>query len=162
MAPKFLAVCLLLLTCGCSPPGSGNTLYGQMVNTREFGTVVSVNQGMGFTVTNLDGAITGGVLATAGDAAGAAVSSSSMLSPFSGTFSSIGNLFGSNYNTTATPDTVTHLEYVIDKDNGQRVTIAQVPEAEEIILYPGQRAMIQSNGKYLRVYPGDVEHRRGD
>jgi len=52
------------------------------------------------------------------------------------------------------------IEYVVKKDSGQQVTIDQTPDESEAILYPGQRVTIQTNGKYLRVYPADVENPR--
>lgn len=154
----LIVVTLALWGCGSSNHGASsnptNVAYGQLGNMREFGTVLSVNEGDHAVVNGGQQALTNGAASTG--AAAASGLFSGILSPLSGAFSSAGSTINAN---TASPtiDTENELTYVIKKDNGQQVTITQVPDAGEPIIYAGQRAMIQLNGDYLRVYPTDVE-----
>lgn len=140
MKAKSLIIWSALILCGCGnsdkPPEGSGGLYGQMQNIREFGIVVSVTQSEN----------------TAPKAINA--QSGSFMQSINGTFTSLkSSLTGEK------ESTVSHLHYVIRKDNGQQVTVDQTPDAGEAIIYPGQRVMIQMNGNYIKVYPADIENR---
>jgi outer membrane lipoprotein SlyB len=131
---------LLLADCGGPPHKNDNNLYGEMENLREYGTVVSVKKGGHLDAKGVHGAV---------------VNNDDKSSP--GIVGSIGNFISSD-DSDEKEESITQLEYVIRMDNGKLVTIDQIPDVNESVVYSGQRAMIQMNGKYLRVYPADVEY----
>lgn len=78
-----------------------------------------------------------------------------------GFFASVGNLFSSkDSEPQQSSGNVTAIRYVIDKNDGKRVMITQIPEEGEPILYPGQKVLLHTNGEYVRVYKADVEGQR--
>jgi len=168
---RFLAGCALFTLAACSfgedqSMAPDYKLHGQLVNTREFGTVISVDQDAHVAVHNMGAATT----TVAGNAAGAAAGNtltaaaggsifSPLLSPFTSLMGGAGSA-ANTYSQAPSVGTETELHYVIRKDDGTVVNLDQVPEDGDAILYPGQRCMLQYNGQFTHLYPADVEHRR--
>jgi outer membrane lipoprotein SlyB len=132
MRYTLLTTLALLILCGCSSPPKNP--YGTN------GTFGMMNNGREF-----------GTVFSTSMGSGVATKSTMEQGSSGGWFSSSNE-----------PDQVSIIHYVINKDNGNRTNINQVPEEGEAICYPGQRVMIQDNGGYLRVYPLNIEHSRND
>jgi hypothetical protein len=106
---------MILVFSSCSHGDSGNPLYGQLENIREFGTVISVQQG---TTTSVNAAGSASLNAAAG-------TGSSLFG--------IGNQSGGNTmnGPTLSAGTINTLHYVIQKQNGEIIHIDQEPEDVE-------------------------------
>lgn len=146
------ALCLVGGLSGCATQGQSRYSFQDVgrASTVEFGTVVASRQ------VDIKGQNTGVGGVIGGTAGGLAMSN---VGGGTGNVAAIlgGILVGAAIGAMteqAASDRV-GIEYTITLANGKTITIVQEQAAEDRILNPSERVMVQANGSYQRVLPAD-------